>query len=540
MLSVRKTRRKTVAMSELNRREFLKEAVCLYGQGMLVGGLGAVGGCCIPQQKPKPNLVFGVVSDVHVRLAKDGMSLETGYDTDTLEKAFAWYRDQGADAVVIAGDMADKGLVRELRAVADTWFRVFPNDRATDGRKVERIFALGNHDAFGLENGKSIFTNADLLRREAIEADPAKAWDECFHEEYSPFFRKQVKGYDFFCSHWRPGVWCNGYAEKGCSGCGDAFVRLMSKCDPRRPFFYIQHPHPRDTVYGNGAWGVDDGEATKLLSAFPRAVSFSGHSHEPLTSEKAIWSDAFTSIATGSLRYLAASAVWNGVCASGYENGICNYYKRGVTRQMRPQYIAKYDAPKTMPVQLCRNDIRVGLMASVYDDRIELARREFVSGLPVGDDWIVELPAHKRTFATRASIAKPAEFPKGSLLVVTRTVATTRGMERRGDIEVPKEHVAALKLAFPAATVGGHVAEYEISAANEEGRQYKTRICAVGGLYPRVHKNFSRGETATIAVAMLPEGAQIVNVTPLDSFGNRGRSLSAPIPAAMGVDNLKA
>ena len=45
-------------------------------------------GNCVP-----PKLKFGVVSDVHVRLAADGRTLAAGYETDTLEKTFAYFRD---------------------------------------------------------------------------------------------------------------------------------------------------------------------------------------------------------------------------------------------------------------------------------------------------------------------------------------------------------------------------------------------------------------------------------------------------------------
>ena len=347
-----------------------------------LASLGALGGSqlvataaaatsCVP-----PKLKFGVVSDVHVRLAADGRSLAAGYETDTLEKTFAYFRDQGVDAVMIAGDMADLGLTRELKAIADAWFRVFPGDRAPDGRKVERLFVLGNHDAFGLRNGARVFKDADVLAREAIQADPKKAWAECFNEEWQPYYTKNIKGFDFFCAHWQPGIWCNGVAETGCAGCGDAFRALMEKCDPSRPFFYVQHPHPRDTVYGKCAWGMDDGSATRLLANFPQAIAFSGHSHEPLTNEKSIWRGAFTSVATGSLRYLSADAVWSFERTAGYENGRSNVYlPGGVRREDRTAIYAAYDSPKMMAVETNRPDIRVGQIVSVYDDRVEFSKR---------------------------------------------------------------------------------------------------------------------------------------------------------------------
>ncbi len=494
-----------------------------------ISAFGAFAGCSsLTGGASRPLLRFGVVSDVHVRLADSGLALSPGYDTATLEATFAYFRDCGVDAVMIAGDMADTGLLRELKAVADAWYKVFPDDRAPDGRKVERLFVYGNHDAYGLANGKRVFKDPDVLKREALEGDPRRTWDACFHEEWKPYFSKSVNGFSFFCSHWQPGIWCNGYAETGCAGCADAFRASMAKCDPSRPFFYVQHPHPRETVYGTDAWGMDDGTATKLLSAFPNAFAFSGHSHEPLTNERAIWRGAFTSVATGSLRYLAAGAVWNRAHTAGYENGVCNYYNPGISRSDRISYSAKYDAPKMMASDTNHSDIRVGQVVSVYDDRVEFAKREFVSGLPVGDDWIVELPAKPRTFRERAASARPAEFPQGASLAVKRTTAATRGL-KRPSLTVPPETKPAIRLEFPSATVGGNVAEYEIAASNAAGRRYSTRICAVGGFYPRKHRKFARTEFAVIPASAIPEGATAITVTPLDSYGNRGRPLSAPL-----------
>ena len=426
----------------IERRDFIT--------GMLAGA-GFVSGC----QTLSPfvgglgtRLKFGVISDVHVKLAQDGTSLVDGYDTQTLEQAFAFFRDSSVDAVMIAGDIADIGCVRELKAVADTWYKVFPNDRAPDGRKVERLFVFGNHDIYGLKYAANIFTDPAVLRREVIEADPRAAWDACFHEEWKPYFKKTIKGFDFYCSHWQPGIWCNGYAEIGCNGCADAFRSMMEKSDPSKPFFYVQHPHPRDTVYGRDAWGVDDGTSTKLLSAFPQAVAFSGHSHEPLTNERALWRGAFTSVATGSLRYLSASSVYNRTNVAGYENGSCNVYAPNVNRADRGIYFARYDAPKAMSGEANASDIRVGQIVSVYDDRIEFEKREFVSGLKLSDNWVVELPAKAKSFSARAKEEKFAQFAPDAELKIVRTSARSRGL-KRGEINIEPEEKAALRFEFP-------------------------------------------------------------------------------------------
>ena len=233
--------------------------------------------------------------------------------------------------------------------------------------------------------------------------------------------------------------------------------------------------------------------------------------------------------ATGSLRYLAAGALWNLERTAGYENGRSNVYLQGgVRREDRPAFYAAFDSPKMMENETNRPDIRVGQVVSVYADRVEFAKREFVSGLQLADDWVVELPAKPRSFVSLARAAKPAEFPSGATLAVARTKAKTRGLKRAGGDVAPQEK-DALRLDFPAATVGGQVSEYEICAANAGGSVRAVRICAVNGLYPRRHANFAKAVTATIPADALPVGAETVRVTPLDSYGNCGRALEAKI-----------
>ena len=58
-------------------------------------------------------------------------------------------------------------------------------------------------------------------------------------------------------------------------------------------------------------------------------------------------------------------------------------------------------------------------------------------------------------------------------------VGGERPLLRFGVGNVPPEKNPAMKLAFPAATVGGQVAECEISAVGAGGSRYDTRICAI-------------------------------------------------------------
>ena len=118
-------------MIRIGRRGFLGGAAAFIG----ASGCRSLGLC-----GPKPELVFGVISDIHVT---------TPESTAAFRKALAYFRDRKVDAVVVAGDLSDWGLKSGLKYVADAWNSVFPGDRAPDGRKVEKLFCTGNHDYDG-------------------------------------------------------------------------------------------------------------------------------------------------------------------------------------------------------------------------------------------------------------------------------------------------------------------------------------------------------------------------------------------------------
>ena len=242
----------------------------------------------------QPTLRFGVASDLH---ATDWAS------TSVFRKALRWFRDCGADAVVVAGDLTDHGLLPQLENVARAWREVFPGDRAPDGRRVERLFIYGNHDFEGLRYRDKWMDGAfavhGLPREEAekmqlSEIGLGKAWEDCFGEPYSTIYSKRVKGHDFIGGH---------SAWRAPAGLADWFAAHGGELDQSRPFFYFQHPHPKGTVHGGNAPGSDDGTSTRVLSAFPNAVVFSGHSHIPISREDAVWRGSFTSVGTASLSY---------------------------------------------------------------------------------------------------------------------------------------------------------------------------------------------------------------------------------------------
>ncbi len=454
-----------------------------------IGGmasLGALQGCRaftdpLGVCRGRGNLRFGVLSDVHVSLAYD-----PGHVSDPVAfiHALQWFDAQGVDAVVIAGDMAENGVDEQLFLVGNAWRKVFPGDRGADGRHVEKLFVCGNHEFGGLRFTRwhwcpyAQIPDAEIIPR-MILTDPARAWEKAFDEPYEPIWKKNVKGYDFIGAHWTMED-CKGYDETFNPGIRAWYAVNGPDLDPSKPFFHIQHPHPKGTVYGDWAWGRDDGESTKALSRYPNAVAFSGHSHYSLLDERSIWQGAFTSIGTGSLRYVGLPG---DASKPGYE---------------KDRTISRYA-------------VRSGHLVDVFDDRMVVRRRDFAADCDLGPDWVVPLGAAAKkpfSFDERARRAAPPQFPSGAR--VTASVGETLGV------------------AFTAATrtFESRPWRYEVRVERGDGTVLLTKRV----LSPDFHlplANAATRITLSIPFSELPsEGRFRIVVTPCDCFGNAGESIS--------------
>ncbi len=412
-------------------------------------------------------LTLGVVSDLHIDVGR-GDFRKFG-DAAQFERTLRWFDEQGVDGVIVAGDMADNGMLNQLECVGEAWFRVFPNGRsARDGRPVEQLFVYGNHDFEGQTYDKF---GDRYFERKSFEAqwicrNPAKAWRDVFREDYAPIWLKTVKGYQFVGAHW--------VNWGGVPGVEKWFLDNAAKIDRAKPFFFIQHCNPKDTVYGADCWCPDKGYATRALSAFPNAVAFAGHTHNSLTDERSIWQGAFTSVGTASLRYGGSVDKW---------------------------------------------EQRQGMLAKVYDDRIVLVRRDFLHDQSLGDDWVIPLPActaGEKAFAfeTRAKKSLPPEFAAGARLAVAR--------EKDGWLVTIPCADAAKTRSF----------RFEIATGLADGNGRPVVFRAWDAKYNMPRAMAGAPTKYLVKDDKLPKGADgkplapTFTVTPLDSFGNRGKPLA--------------
>ena len=437
-----------------------------------------------------PRLKFGVLSDIHITVPES---------TVVFLNALRYFRDNGVDAVLIAGDMADHGLMPQLQNVADAWFKVFPNDRAPDGRKVARLFVYGNHDPEGLHyRDKAMDTQFARHHLTYEEADKiqlskiglGKAWEQVFHEAYAPVYRKIVKGYDFIGGHWDP---ANGSAWGKGPDIRPMFQSLGGKLDPAQPFFYFQHPHPKDTVCGPWAWGHDAGISTQVLSNYPNAFAFSGHSHTTLTDEHSLWCGAFTSVGTASLSY---------TCVQGpreNRNELVTMAREGLETQAQ---------------------VAQGQLVSVFEDRVVLERRDFVRNENLDEAWCVELPAESRPFSARAAKSVPPQFAAGAKVSVKR-------------VRKDKKDVGTVQVAFPPAVADRRTRPYDYEIGVEFRQQDVERVHFARRVFsPTVAlakgRDAERREVVhAFAGKDFPEGAEYrVSVTPLNCWAQKGAPIA--------------
>jgi len=472
----------------MNRRQFISNTAIIAAGSALFLEFPSFAKAIA--EKGLPNLKMGILSDIH---------LSTPESAATFRHALEYFRDKGVDGVLIAGDMADHGLESQLKVVGDTWFSVFPGNKAPDGRRVEPVFIYGNHDVNRWGSIRERFGTQEEYEKDAIVCHPAESWKACFREEYSRIYMKTVKGYNFIGFHWD-----NDHLN------GDGLAEFLgsrhSKLKGDKPFFYFQHPHPLNTCNGSWAWDPDDGTVTEILSHYPNCVAFSGHTHDPLTDERDLWQGSFTSIGTSSLSYQ---------CLIGARE---NSYVDGGPEEDSEM--------KEIPT----SDGRHGMLMYVYDDCIAIEKREFVYDEPLRDNWIIPLgvPGAPMSFENRAKTAQIPQFKPSDKVVLTRA----EGEDRHGNVhkQITVHFPSVLKM-----THGVRAFDYEVKVearyvdiyTEDATKHVYSPKCYLG------EKQDTGEVTCVFAESELPQHHEVrFAVRPCECFGGKGKPIySEWVPA---------
>ena len=451
---------------------------------------------CAPADAERPNLRFGVVSDVHIGGKPDAVEM--------LEKAFRLFVSENVDAVLCPGDIAHSGLIGDFEKFADVWHKVFPGGRAANGGKVELMISTGNHDVDAWDGRWDGFTEEQMLaRRFNYRHNPEKTWRRLFDQQWELIWRREVKGYTFIGSQWsslNPPI--------------EAFMKKNAAAlDTEKPFFYCQHAHPKGTCHSS--YPIEDGsdESVRALTPFPNAVAITGHSHRAISDERAVWQGAFTSIGAGCLHE----------GSSGFEYDNC-------TAHWHPSYRTRLMASMADP-QSWGGDAKGGgcELVEVFDDHLAVHRWSVVFGRQIGPAWVVPLPARKGgpfDFAERTARRK-AQGAVAQFAADARITAkfcpnghALEGVGHRGE--------PCIYVTFPRAKTvnGSRVFDYTVEACAEGTPPVTRKLIAAGFAYPEEDADIP-GE-CLFSTEEVPIGRQIrFAVTPHDCFGLSGEPLVA-------------
>jgi len=393
-----------------------------------IGGLTAgafCSGCrALRLFEGRPLLSFGVVSDLHVTTAES---------TWMFRRALSYFRENGVNAVVVAGDLTDWGLSESLGFVRQAW------EAEMSDTGIVPLMLTGNHDFEGWAY-KDMTLDMHLHGRSEDDAmsrlGMKQCWESAFGEGYSEFRVRSVNGYLFVSAEWQGES--RGENDERAAEWLEAH-RDMIPAD--RPFFFLRHlPFP-GTVSSSAGRPGSRVLAEKLMT-FPNAVAFTGHTHWTLNDERSIWQGGFTALSVPSLSYTTIPY--------GYENG--SDLRTSETKLGMSRIPARAELKEAQ-----------GFLVRVYSSYLVVERHDFEIGRDVADPWVVPLPfggcPPPFDFDRRAQVSSVPSFPRGCH-VRTRTVNADMRNGRWGLL---------VALTFPSADGrGGRVFDYEVRVVDAD------------------------------------------------------------------------
>ena len=486
----------------------------------------------------KPQLRFGVLSDIHVQGFPNG--------DKNFREALQWYDKQKVDAVAITGDLTDYCMLVEFDRLIGTWNDVFKDNKRSDGEPVVPFMVTGNHDEEGVhylfqhlyaiqskrtlaavngkrfkypqaveiisnsfakardvvqynlhpEQGKDILqdmdnymdrvyqagTNLALIHSFAHESQDiytntmkrllanamtwegiSNWWQNAFNEPYQTHRRIKIKGYDFVGIHWQVIGW-RGEVEN----IKPFFETLDLPND--KPVFYFQHYHPSNTCHlgqiKSPKGSFDNGSSVAVLKNHPNLIAFSGHSHASIADERAIWQDTFTSVGCGTIR------------------------------------------PGKEIIQ--------GLLVSVYSDRIEIERIDFISKEPIAPKWTIPIKDNR--------VMKPFNHQ------LREENSSAPYFDKDAELEYAIEKYR-LNLQIPApqnGKNGGRFNHFEI--AYETQTTNGAAATVVTKAYPknigRARKYWEDPTTVSLPINRFPLNTPFkITVTPISDWGKKGKQI---------------
>ena len=471
----------------LTRREFVKGSLATLGFLALPGGLFAAPAGWKP--KGKPNLVFGVISDTHLRTAVKGNGHGAHWPDKYFAAALRYFKEQEVDAVVHCGDMAHRGQTREMEFHAETWKRVFGG---VENGPV-KLFVTGNHDVDGSGYGdfvKNRYPDPAERAKYVLATDMAANWGRIWGEKYEPVWHKEVKGYHFIGRNWGTSLQDIAEGLKTLPG------------ESRAPVFYLQHRRPLAA-------------SRKMLLPLRNVLAFFGHNHWSASNWNVI------SLYKGNLPVVQVPS--------------CE--PRGCAALADCKEIAQMKPIKTERTGKGRQ----GYVVRVYDDMLVIERREFGAGGSLGADWVMPLGKFNPHPFSKEELKKvigEPQFKRGAALEICNCENVklcnygnmeTKEIPQSHNSIIPQSHNLTIKIPLANGNPDSRVYAYEVVVVGDEGTQKLYKAVYAAGCNMGIGHEPNGGVTKLdIPKSELPPGKTLtIAARPLSSLGTKGKAIAA-------------
>lgn len=410
---------------------------------------------------------FGAISDVHI----SGKATQTEKFVSALNqlKKLAAVNDaNGLDALAIAGDIADTGLLSEVK--------IFANEIKKS--KINAVMlTTGNHDVYGSTRVANLSAYKAAMEDKHFAVDtedsmPEKGARHCVVGDYHFFF---IEPYTY-------GNDCP--FDKNVVNWLDSSLEKVTKENPNAYVFVFTHPMIYDTCYGSdlsgGFWYTTS--LTKTLSKYPQVMTFSGHLHFPINDERSIMQNNFTALGCGSVSHLATER--------GYSN------------------MASETTPKDS------SSVSSGLLVQIdVNGNIRITRADFSNKSTFKEAWELSYPKSDKSHLEKYSADR-----KNS------NAAPTLSGEPVLDITFSNLGVISASITVPAGNDDDLVHHYEITITNEatgDSTVYKF----LSDFY-RHPTPSTMAKTLTFPIAVQGEGTYKAEVVAVDSWDAKSNVLS--------------
>ena len=489
--------------TDISRKEFLSGGLAAFGS---LFGLPAFAVAKGWRPKKKPNLVFGVLSDTHMRVDYNKVGFWRIHADEAFRQALRYFKRNDVDAVMHCGDWADRGSYKAMEFHSRAWYDIFPNGM-NNGKKIEKLFVIGNHDVCVGDGEYISWVYGDDWPRHALKYNLHR-WPKLWREEYRPAWHKTVKGYHFF------GYDVDLDREKS-QRHAQEMVRLLEEEAAKgnlkgpRPFFTAAHwcPDPR---------------VCEVAGRLGNGIGFYGHGHYNLA-----YGDLFGWEGTSRPRFL-------NIKAGGMK---CAHNHLG----QRPPFAQGFgDGSAAGHGGL---SVRHGYLVKVYDDclvlrRVDFERQEAKSNrmpngkvlvdhhcAPLGPDWVLpfgDYTEESHPFSKASLLADIGEpqFRRGARL-------TVRFEEGAVVLSIPKAD-GNLKTLADGGVAGTRVYGYHVEITGPGGTNpYRSSVYANGCSFGVGHEPDGGVTEFRISRADMPHGGRcLVKVWPCSSLGTKGKPIS--------------